>query len=160
MLNLTEWSKSSSRVSGRALCSVDDSMDSQAALWGVRLQAEKMSAFENLEKWDGEGVGRELAKPKKNRIFMLKSKDGKAVNILFPMGCAWEENIGIVYVIMVVYVFVLERERQGVVSMKHKLASIYNSVFFIIWHFHIYDANIVISSFVWIIFLSSFSSFG
>lgn len=107
MLNLTEWSKSSSRVSGRALCSVDDSMDSQAALWGVRLQAEKMSAFENLEKWDGE-----LAKPKKNRIFMLKSKDGKAVNILFPMGCAWEENIGIVYVIMVVYVFCV-REREA-----------------------------------------------
>lgn len=81
-------------------------MDSQAALWGVRLQAEKMSESENLEKWDGEGVGRELAKPKNNRIFMLKSKDSKAMHILLPMGCAWEENIGIVYVIMVVYVFV------------------------------------------------------
>ena len=41
---------------------------------------------------------------------MVKSKDSKAVHILLPMGCAWEENIGIVYVIMVVYAFVLERE--------------------------------------------------
>ena len=50
-----------------------------------------MCALEKLEKWDGKGVGRDFAKPKRNKIWKLKMKDSETVHLF----------IGIVYVIIV-----------------------------------------------------------